>query len=311
MTNTTDTALTILDYTPASNIVLAGALVGLREQIEAAAQANLDTVLATGEEYTETEKEAMLVIDQLRQVNGLDLTAVLLRAEYLERIERDNLIARHPGGYRTRDEMAKDQGINPAELSQTMDLARVIFPYVQDTLGIPIPVLWEAVGKTNLREVVPVMKSLITGQPSPTETVRASTDMLLDQVVASAQAAGDDIDFESEDGHGELVRRAVNTLLEDGITLTSAQLRQRIRNRNAATVIDATERIGVASIIRGNARYVLAVMNDEQYEAFRRRNANACQFDTVSLDNLTPAEREREVLRLGELRSLMDLVNNG
>ncbi len=90
----------IINYQPAANLELSRSLVGIEEGIRRAAQANLETVLAADGGYSETEREAMLVIEELKQVNGLDLAAVLLRAKFLTVIETRNLIANHPGGYR-------------------------------------------------------------------------------------------------------------------------------------------------------------------------------------------------------------------
>jgi len=303
MTNTSNT-LTIYNYAPASNMVLAGALVGLREQIEAAAQANLDQVLQTGEEYTETEQLAMLRIEQLRQVNGLDLAAVLLRADYLREIERNNLIARHPAGYQSLQAMARDQGISLSELSQTLDLANVIFPYVQDTLGMPIPVLWESIGKSNMRELVPVLKGIITGDGSATGSARLSMQRLLDDVAATARAAGEDIDFDTEEGQAVLRRRAVEGLLEDGALLTNRELRQRIRP-------ERTEPIEVTSIVRNGEQIIVASMDGDQWQNFMRRAGTICDFTVVDIANLTPGERQREALRIGTLRTLLDMVSNG
>ncbi len=155
-------AVQILEYQPAANMELAGSLVGMRARIEEAARNNV-LAATNGEHFSETEMQAMVTIESLKQVGGLELTAVLLRAYYLRAIQAGNMIANHPGGYTSLNEMAEDNGLSVAELSQTIDLVNIIFPFIQNNLGIPVAQLWEQVGKSKLRELVPVLKVIITG----------------------------------------------------------------------------------------------------------------------------------------------------
>jgi hypothetical protein len=295
----TDTqALTIHNFVPSTTPVLAGALVGLKGSIEAAAQAQLDALLEVDDSYTETEMMAMLKVEQLRQVNGVDLAAVLLRAEYINEIEANNLISRHPEGYSNLQEMAKAQGISSSELSQTLDLVNIVFPYVQEYLGLAIPILWEEVGKSNMRELVPVLKSIITGEEAGAQSVREATERILDDVAATYIAAGRD-----EEAQDEIVvrRAAIEQLIQDGQHLTNRELRTRIRP-------ERTPSIEVATITdRENNVTIVAECTPEQWELFMRRmGAYADPMPFLAPEDA--AQRQREALQIRPIRNLMDYV---
>ena len=132
----TETAM--IGYEVSTHTDLAQNLVGLETAIEAAARANLAHVLEN-DDYTMIEQRSMLTVEMLRQVNGLDLVAILMRGKYIKMITEENMLADHPNQYTSLEEMAKNQGISSSELSQTRDLVTVIFPYIQDTLGDTAP----------------------------------------------------------------------------------------------------------------------------------------------------------------------------
>ena len=270
------------------------ALTGLKLSIRNAAQANYD---ALGDDtYTETERMAMLKIEELRLVNGLDLAAVLLRAEYLQEIERNNLITRHPAGYTTLGEMAQDQGISLAELSQTLDLANVIFPYVVETLGIGIPQLWEEIGKSNMRELVPVLKRIITGEEAR-GTVEDAAVLFLEDVTATFAAADD----ERADDDDAVVQEAVEQLLLHGATLTNRRLRQQIRP-------ERTPIIPVTTITDNDDVIILAAMDADQWTMFMRKMGTSVDpLPFVAPRNI--AQRQREALQIPVLRRIIDMVN--
>jgi hypothetical protein len=295
---TEENALTIYDFAPATNTEMTVALTGLKASLRSAAQANYDAI-AGEDDYTETETMAMLKIEELRLVNGLDLAAVLLRAEYLQEIENNNLITRHPAGYASLGEMAQDQGISLAELSQTLDLANVIFPYVRDVIGIAIPQLWEQIGKSNMRELVPVLKRIITGEEAGAATVNTAADIFLEDVIATFRAADDE---RADDGEA-VQREAVEQLLLHGATLTNRHLRERIRP-------ERTPVIEVTTITDNNDVIVLAAMDTDQWTMFMRKmGASVDPLPFIAPRNI--AQRQREALQIPVLRKLIDIVNPG
>jgi hypothetical protein len=259
-----------------------------------AAQANYD---ALGDDtYTETERMAMLKIEELRLVNGLDLAAVLLRAEYLQEIETNNLITRHPAGYTTLGEMAQDQGISLAELSQTLDLANVVFPYVEEHMNTTIPQLWEEIGKSNMRELVPVLKRIITGEEAR-GTVEDAATLFLEDVTATFAAANDP----RVDDDDAIALEAVEQLLIHGATLTNRRLRQQIRP-------ERTPVIPVTTITDDDNVILLCEMDPDQWQMFMRKMGTSVDpLPFVAPRNI--AQRQREALQIPVLRRIVDIVN--
>lgn len=292
-----ENALTIYNFQPASTPVLAGALVNIRGDIEAAARANLNAVLQEGGDYTETEQQSMLMIEQLRQVNGLDLAAVLLRAEYLNVIEANNLITRHPAGYASMREMARDQGISEAELSQTLDLANHIFPYARDVLGWDIAQMWEEIGKSNMRELVPVLKTIITGEPSNSASVNTSVERIMDDTVATFIASDQAEEAEDED---TVRRAAVEFLLERGQLLTNRELRQHIRP-------ERTPSAPVATFQAGDNVIIAAELTPDQWEVFMRRMGQYADPMPVFL-HPDRQQRLRDVRQIRALQHLLSII---
>jgi hypothetical protein len=287
--------LAIYNYQPATNTAMATALASLRGTIHNAAQANLDVVLAQDDGFTATERQSMLLIEELRLVNGLDLAAVLHRAQILREIESTNAIANHPNGYSSMQEMAQDQGISTAELSQTLALANYIFPYVQEHMGIAVAQLWEQIGKSKLRELVPVLVSIITGEESTTATVRASVERILDDTAVTLRAAGQP--YEDED----VRRAAVEELVENGINLTTRQLRQHIRP-------ERTDPIEGNIVTRNGHRVVvLEIADDGQMDMLVRKMGGSLNTQTFAL----PADarlRQQTALRIPGLREIMRML---
>jgi hypothetical protein len=306
----------VLGYRPAENNQLAVALVGIEGQIMTAARANVQMATTDGG-YSETEMQAMTLIEALKQVNGLDLAAVLLRGKYIQEIERTNAITNHPGGYHSLQEMARDQGISITELSQTMDLVRVVFPYIEETLRMPVYQLWEQIGRSNFKELVPVLKVIITGQPATTATVNASVERLLDDVTVTVRAtpegaevfaAMDDETRPQEERdelratvNRDLRRRTVAQLLDEGAQLTNRELRQRVRPERTPNIHATVLRNG------GNTRLILAEVSQEQWDLLLRRMGAHMDEQALQLP-ADPRQRQLEVARVPEIRRLLALL---
>jgi hypothetical protein len=288
----TDT--TIIQYQPASSPVLSSALTSLEQSLQAAARANVEAVLAASpdNDYTVTEIEAMTLIEQLKQVNGLDLAAVLLRGKYLRQIEASNAIANHPGGYTNLQEMARDQGISVAELSQTLALVNIVFPYVTETLGMNVYTLWEQIGKSNFRELVPALVSIITGEDSNSASVRGSVAAITAEVLEDAGV--------EEMPEDELRQRTVDQLLTDGAHLTNRQLRERIRPERTQ-VIEAT------LIGHNGTRVLVCSLDEDQILNLQRRMGGAMRQVNVTLPE-NPRQRQLEAARIPQIRQLLHLL---
>ena len=248
-----DTAISV--FTPSTSMTMNDALNGLRRQLELAAYAAVE---AAGDGFTAVEREAMAKIEQLKLINNLDLAAVLMRGELLHEIEERALWSVHPGQYGSLQEMARMQGISLSELSNTRDLCDVIFPYMENVLGISVPQVWEEIGKSNFRELVPVLKSLISGEEPATASTRGALNALLDNAAASASVAGQELTDE------ELRRTVIEGLVHDGQVMTNRELRTRLRP-------ERTEPIQPTVLRQNGTRILLVEVTEEQWTALQRR----------------------------------------
>jgi hypothetical protein len=267
-----DTLATIANGTALSLNV---ALDSLWNSLEKSAAVNI-TEAAGGslDQYTQIEQRAMLRTEMLNEAKGLDLASVLIKGRIVEEIRRDSLFSVHPAGYTTLEQLALDQGVSIGELSQIVDLTTVIFPWVQSNLGMDVRTLWDSVGKSNMRELVPVLKRIITGEEAR-GSVEASYQRVMQDVAATAATAGETVD---EPG---LILLAARTLIDQGGTLTNANLRQQLRPDRMPSI--------EATVVRLDGRaYVLAALDDRQ-EQFMNRKLHG-YWDPMRMDDLTRAE---------------------
>lgn len=286
----------IVQYQPASNPALSGALIGLARDIYNAAWANVQQAMVADQGYSEIEKEAMLVIEELKQVNGLDLAAVLMRGTFLKQIVDHNLLTNHPAQYRNEGEMARKQGISWTELNHAKDLTQIVFPYVTGVLHMELTQAWEDIGKSNFVELIPVIKQLITGEAGGVATVEHATEAILNDVAATALAAGQTLDDEA------LRRAAIEQLLDDASVMNNRQIRQRVRGTRTANV--------PASVITGIGGRKIVLMDiddDGQWAMVQRLIGSHLDQMTIELP-ADPHQRQAEAARIPMLRMLLGLL---
>lgn len=258
---------------------LNSALDGLWASLERTAAQNIANAAGADiDHYTQIEQRAMLRAEMLNQAKGLDLASVLIKGRIVDEIEREGLFTVHPAGYHTLEQLATDQGISISELSQIKDLTRVVFPWVVENLGITIYDLWESVGKSNMRELVPVLKRVITGEEAR-GSVEGSYQRLLGETQAGAEITGQEL------GADETRRLMVETLLSDAGSLTNANLRQRLRP-------DPMDSIECHVLHLDGKAYIIAALDDRQ-ETFVNRRLHG-YWDPIRID---AADLTREELR--------------
>ena len=294
----TDLQTAIVGYQPSTNLQLSSRLVELKSDIEAAAWANVEAVLADYPDMTDLQKRSMFYVDQLKQINGLDLAAVLFRGEVLNIIVQENLHAVHPGQYTTLQEMAAQNGISMSEISQTLDLVNVIFPYLTENYAKPLAQWWEEIGKGKFREMTPVLKSLITGELPGRGSTRESVQRILDEGLEVAEAAGEDTTQVAV--QQEVRARVIDELLDLGRTMPNERLRQHIRP-------ERTQPIDATIVTVGEERFIMAQMDEDQLRLLSRQMRGRLNLIPVDLPN-DPRQRQIEAARIPELRALVDLV---
>jgi len=222
----------IVEFQPAQNQDLARTFGGIRGAIETAAQANVNALIEeSGSQFAHIEVEALVAVEALKQVNGLDLTAVLLRAHYIRTIQERNLLANHPAEYTSIDHMARDNGMSSTDLFVTLDMVNIIFPFVQDELGIPVPLFWNNMGKSKIKEILPVLKAIITGEEPSRASTREAVERFVDDVTEIERTADPDVFNQLED----------EELPEEERTVIEQELHQRIRRVAAERLIEQGE----------------------------------------------------------------------
>jgi hypothetical protein len=282
----------IVAFQPSTSLELNNSLSALEAQLYQAAEANVNAVASEG--YTQAERHAMIVVEQLKLVNSMDLAAVHVRGKLLDQIEAEGLWAFHPGQYGTLEQMARDQGISVSELSNIRNLTRVIFPYMEQTLGIPVAQVWEQIGKSNFREMTAVLTAIISGEEPGNRTTAESVALILDETAATAHAAGQEVTPES------VRRAAVENLLNDASSMSTRQVRRRLRPDPTPTLEPA--------VIRSNGRRVIVMeADDEQYTLFQRVMDRHIDVREVDLPS-DPGARQREALRVQQVQRLISML---
>jgi len=280
-------------YTPSA---LSAPLNGLRAHLHSLASQNLETALAGAEDnYTEMEKRAIVALEEMKLINGIDLASLLMRGDIYKQIREEGLWSVHPEGFARLEDIARFVGISPSELSNTVDLCETIFPYMTDQLGINIAEVFENIGKSNFRELIPVMKIIITGDNSGRGSTQAAANALLNDVTATAQASGQEID---EDG---MRRAAMSRLIENGGQMSNRELRSAIRP-------DRTPNINMVSIQSGDTRLITAEMTEDQWQMLNRITHGHCDTVEVSLPE-DPYQRRARASQIPVFRRISSWVS--
>ena len=261
---------------PADSRTLSLALRTLSDTVFQAAEENINQALADADPnaYSQIERRAMIAAEALRLTNGMDLAAILTRGDIIRQIEREGLTGVHPNGYADLTALAAQQGINLTELSNTRALCEIVFPYITEVLQQPIAEVWTSVGKSGMIEILPALRSLITGENASHTSVRNAVTRMLDEAAAALIANGDidqddlnaEEDSERFQGTAARVRRqAVQSLLVAGSTMTTRELRQTVRPTRTPPSAAATLQIadeGWYVVIKPEGR--------DQYDAIMR-----------------------------------------
>ncbi len=272
------TEMSIVGVAPSTHLTVTSGIFDLDQKLrQAARESVLQDIAANSLDVTATEIEAMVVVRELQMVNGLDFAAVLLRGERLLRIRRENILSRHPGQYATLDALADDNGLSRTELHFTLDLVDVLFPYLT-AHGYNIALLWEEVGSSKFRDLMPILKMLITGEASTRPSVVQAVEALTDEAVTTDRNTHNGEATLTVDEIRDLV---VRQLVEDGRSLPVRELRRRI-NPNPTPTIGA-------SIIRSGAGMAVTMQVDQDQLVMLNRLVGH-HVELVSSETTAPAE---------------------
>ncbi|MGE5375915.1 MAG: hypothetical protein ACM3XO_12730 [Bacteroidota bacterium] len=249
---------------PADSIILASALDNLRSTLFAAATANIEAAL--GDEvgsYTALERQAMIATEALRLTSGMDLSTIITRGGIIRDIEQQGLVGVHPNGYANLTALAMENNISVAELSDIRALCDVIFPYITEVLELNLIAVWDEVGKSTFREMVPALRSLITGQNADHNSVRNAVEGMLNNAAISLAEAQEVSTSEIPDV--DVRRQAVISLLHEGATMPVRDMRRRVRPTPVPHISMTTMQT------REDQWYaVLRITSQEQYDLIMR-----------------------------------------
>lgn len=216
-------------------------------------------------EYSQIEQRALLYGEMLNQSKGLSFAEVMIQGRIVATMERESLASVHPAGYRSLDELAKDQGIGASELSQIRDMTQTIFPWIQTTIGTDPAELWQEVGKSKLRELTPLLKRVISGEEAR-GSVETSYDNLIAGINRVATEAGQTLTDETRQ------RAAVDQLITHGMTMTNADLRQTIRaDRTPSLEPVILTRWNPTGVEPARRNYIIVEVTEDQMTMLSRR----------------------------------------
>ena len=216
--------------------------------------------------FSAIELRSLLFTEMLNLSKGLGFAELMMQGKILETMERESLHSVHPGGYTTLEELAQDQGMSVSELSQVRDLTQTIFPWVDSHLNMEATYLWNEVGKSKLRELVPLLKRTISGTVAR-GTVETSYQAVVNDVVATYLVANPGEEAPEAEALQEIV---IEQLINHGVTLTNANLRQTIRPDRTPSL----EPVVVRRFTNGQAEsqlYILMQVDSDQMTMLERR----------------------------------------
>jgi hypothetical protein len=265
----------IVTVAPSVNGGLSVVLGNFHEQLEAAAENNLAANLGEDLElYQPIERRALKVVESLRLLNGFDLFVVIERGRLLRQIETEGLATVFPGDANRIETIAEQLGISTAEFSDTRSLCDIIFPWMETHLGeTSVAQTWDRVGKSKMRELVPVLRAIITGEDTGRESVQGSVELLLEAertailgetvIDVAALAPEERATLVAAIPIIELRTRAVDRAFELG-TLPVREMRQQIRPNHTPNITT------IAFRSEGNNEYVVMKLTPDQKLMFSR-----------------------------------------
>jgi hypothetical protein len=257
-------------------------------------QASSQTQGVALEGFSAIELRSLLYTEMLSLSKGLGFAELMVQGKILATIERESLHSVHPGGYTTLEELAQDQGISISELSQIRDLTGVVFPWVQTHLSRDPEVVYAEIGKSKLRELVPILKRAISGVVAR-GSVENSYTAVTNDIVSTFLVANPGDEAPEGDDLKELI---VAQLLDHGASMTNANLRQVIRPDRTTSL----EPVILRRFSNGQGEsevYVLMKVTDDQLTMLERRLHG--HWDPVR----TTASSERDVKSIRLVRQML------
>jgi hypothetical protein len=272
-------------YEPSKNKQLSTYLLSLEQKLEDLALENLKPVLASGA-YTGGEVLAMKEFEKLQLMNDYDLGGILIRAKIIDTIEQHKLYNTHPMGFKNLKEAAAYYKISYSRLSNIQDWCRIVFPYYRDVIGKQPHELLDEIGESNLRELTPILKAIVTGEEPQGRSAQESLKRILDDIDLTIEMSGEE--SEPEKRQKDAFEWALMAGLES--------------NRTLRKTLRPEPPLNATLLRRNGTSFLLVEMDERQTEKLVKSMGE--KFDFVYVD----LEKE-DINRIPAVKQLMGAKN--
>ena len=134
----------------------------------------------------------------------------------------------------------------------------------------------------------------MTGEQSQSDAVNGAVEGLLNDIYATAQSAGQEMDEEGA------IREAIDQLVENGAHLTNAELRRQVRR-------DPTPSIEATYIRYNGRRMIIAEVDEDQYQMLNRLLGSHVDPQIFDLPE-DPTARMLEASQIPAIVRVADLI---
>jgi hypothetical protein len=258
----------------------------LYHQLEEIAKKNVITYLnqkAAGK-VPDNAILAMVRLDQVKQTQGKTLVDIYLRRKLFQEIETNHLWMAHPDDYASMAEAIEANGISQSEYSNTCDLCDVIFPYLEEH-EYDIQNLWETIGKSKFRELIPFLKRIITNKPSRSRRVETFIQNEISDIASTDHVQGKSIDNQ------EVQQMLVHSLIDLG-HLSVRHFRERLNPEQKP--IPKAYQISIDDTRSG----IVIVADQEDIENLSQRLTTYLDVTEVNQDELRSSSVFWEIKRI-------------
>lgn len=229
----------------------------------------VDTIAANVAGYSPEEVAAMVEFQILQGATDHELIPMMVKIRSLLKIEKMGLYSVLPGNYSSLKEATMSYArISASEFSNLMDWGKIIFPYITQDLGMSISEFWSEFSPSNVREITPYAKAIITGEPSKSNNVNDAVTKLFTDLNA---------DPYSDTGKQD----AIETLLGSARGATNESLRKTLRP-------ESTPPIDILMLKRNGNSYIVAELSEDQTKMLMYAFGRHINITTIDLQKENP-----------------------
>lgn len=256
----------------------------MRLEVSEIAKNNLETY----HNLTGPEKLAVLEFEKLSLLSGYDFLTNILRSESITKIHKQGLHLQHPEKFNTPEEgIEVTSGLSSSEQHNITDIVNIIIPWLEENMDMDGFVFWDSVkSKSKIREIVPYLKRVISGEKSERGTVNDAIERFEDD----ARSIDPDIDDE------ELKKQVINHIITLAASNKTTDLRETLRPNGTPKIHGLLMKKKWLAKVNGKpvereATILLAELSADQIDKLIRQGA--FEFDRVDLELYTVMNTEQ------------------